>query len=633
MINRGQGELPEDYFDLADLYCSGLIDDEAFYRLETILLESEEARRHFVEYFHHHTEIQFTIRAGRAADAVVDRLSLQPERLIKPNRPGRRWLFGHHFGWWMGIAAGALVLAAGLAMVRVSGRVGLSRGGAAGSIHSSPGNIAWLVNAQDCRWAGNDQKPGRDMHAGKALRLERGLAEIEFEQGARVILQGPAGIDLISASSARLRHGTLTARVPAAARGFTVLSPGGKVVDLGTEFGLSVDDGGTSSTVRVFKGEVEAFPLVVGPAPRHGVTVHQDQTAQIDGRTVVLESASVGKDDLKYVRAIMPPPVLTPHTLHLDFTRDVPGTLLDGQGRGIGLNRRLPGTGKGLAERDSNLQLRRDRGALELTTTRSDLNTQEGLSTGEYLGLRLGFTGKEDFEISATIRDIPGLKEVGQFGLYAGSRSDTNIRGGLISRPGLGGSAMPGSFQLFLVNNEKGIDRDIYEVGLMTTGDDLRLTLRRLRGRFSMVVDNLTRNSSSTLEIAHPAFLDHETDLHAGLFGANTQSDVRETLTIREVKVTVWTTQVDNPTIVQAAPRTCSVCWFEFETSRRAARAPWSCPDFGLLPCNPEILSDATKAHALSVCWTGSSDRGTRSRPAPWRHCGLCSTYQDSFPG
>ncbi len=103
---------------------------------------------------------------------------------------------------------------------------------------------------------------------------------------------------------------------------------------------------------------------------------------------------------------------------------------------------------------------------------------------------------------------------------------------------------MPDAFRLFLVNNHKGIDADIYEVGLMTTGDDLRLTLRRLGGRYSLVVDNLTRNSSSTLEIPHPAFLDQENDLHVGLFGANTQSDLRKTLTIRELKVTVWTTQV-----------------------------------------------------------------------------------------
>jgi hypothetical protein len=245
--------------------------------------------------------------------------------------------------------------------------------------------------------------------------------------------------------------------------------------------------------------------------------------------------------------------VWTPRTLSLDFTHPIEGTLLDIEGRGIGLTHRLPGTGSGLDKQDRTLRLRPDRRALELTTTRSDLNTQERLSTGEYLGVRLaelGFTGSEDFEISATIPDIPGLKEVGQFGLYAGSRSDANIRGGLISRAWLPGASSVDSFRLFLVKNSKGIDTDIYEVGLMTTGDDLRLILRRVRGRYSLVVDNLTRKSSSTLEIPHPAFLDPEKDLHVGLFGANTQSDLRRTLTIREVKITVWTTQTDNPTIV-----------------------------------------------------------------------------------
>ncbi len=60
------------------------------------------------------------------------------------------------------------------------------------------------------------------------------------------------------------------------------------------------------------------------------------------------------------------------------------------------------------------------------------------MPTGEYLGFRLadlGFTGKEDFDISASIPNIPGLKVVGQFGVYAGSKSSKNIRGGLIRRP------------------------------------------------------------------------------------------------------------------------------------------------------------------------------------------------------
>ncbi len=84
------------------------------------------------------------------------------------------------------------------------------------------------------------------------------------------------------------------------------------------------------------------------------------------------------------------------------------------------------------------------------------------MDTGEYLGVRLqdlGFTGPEDFEICATIPSIPGLKVVGQFGLYAGSHSDRNIRGGLICWP------RPDTYRLFLVNNSGGIDSDLYEVG------------------------------------------------------------------------------------------------------------------------------------------------------------------------
>jgi hypothetical protein len=248
------------------------------------------------------------------------------------------------------------------------------------------------------------------------------------------------------------------------------------------------------------------------------------------------------------VRAIVPTPVVKPRSLHLDFNQPTDVGIRDINGQGTGLTHRLPQTGSDLPFFDSNLRLRTDRNALELTTTRSDLNTQDRISTGEYLGFRLsdlGFTGKEDFEISATIPNIPGLKVVGQFGLYAGSASNKNIRGGLISWP------EPDTYRLFLVNNLNGIDADTYEVGLMTTGEDLQLTLRRIGGRYSLVADNRTRKSSSTLTIAHPAFLDGESDLYVGLFGANTQSELCKTLTIREVKATVWTTLANSPTMVQ----------------------------------------------------------------------------------
>jgi hypothetical protein len=207
-------------------------------------------------------------------------------------------------------------------------------------------------------------------------------------------------------------------------------------------------------------------------------------------------------------------------------------------GRGTGLTHRLPGTGGRLAAHDDNLLLDPDGGRLSLTTTDSDINRQTNLDAGEYLGVRLadlGFTGAEDFAVTVAIPKIPALRSVGQFGLYAGTRSDRNIRGGVISK------AEPGQYAQFLVNNNGGRDGDAHFVGLSSVGDDLRLILRRAGGKYTLAVDNETAGGSTTLAIRHPDFLDGERDLYVGLFAANTRSEERKALVIKEVQVTVWT--------------------------------------------------------------------------------------------
>jgi hypothetical protein len=389
-----------------------------------------------------------------------------------------------------------------------------------------PQEVAWLVNAQNCQWA-EDTEPAGAMRAGAVLRVERGLAEIHFRSGARVVLEGPAALELLSANGARLLRGKLSARVPESAAGFEVLSPGGKVIDLGTEFGVSVGDDGATD-VRVFAGRVKAS---AGGEP---VSLTTDQSARLDGAHVTV--TPVAADG--FVRAIVPPPVIVPRVLTIDFRRPVAGSLADRDGLGTGLTHRLPGTGSRLGERDANLVLDPDKGQLALTTTNSDINRQVGMTTGEYLGVRLadlGFTGTEDFAVTVAIPNIPALPRVGQFGLYAGTMSDRNIRGGVISKK------EPGQYTQFLVNNDGGRDTDLHVVGLFSTGDDLRLTLRRTAGKYALTVANETTGGSSTLAIRHPDFLDAERDLYVGLFGANTQSEVRKTLVIKEVQVTVWT--------------------------------------------------------------------------------------------
>ena len=288
----GPSALSAEFLELVDAYCSGSIDDDGVSRLEKALLESASARRYFVEYFHHHTEIQFAVRAGHAAAAVLDRLSGSAAGPRGPRARVRAWLVRPRARWLAGVAVGVALASLTFAVFRVSGLIAPVRAIREGDV-SLPINVAWLKNAQDCRWSGNDE-PGRDMQKGKVLRLNRGLAEIEFDEGARVILQAPAGLELVSARTTRLLYGTLTVRVPLQARGFTVLSPSGKIVDLGTEFGLSVSEGGATN-VRVFTGLVEAFPLGAVGNGESGVTIHQDQTAQIERGTVAVDRAGPRK--------------------------------------------------------------------------------------------------------------------------------------------------------------------------------------------------------------------------------------------------------------------------------------------------------------------------------------------------
>ena len=79
----------------------------------------------------------------------------------------------------------------------------------------------------------------------------------------------------------------------------------------------------------------------------------------------------------------------------------------------------------------------------------------------------LGFTGPEDFEVSAAVfPEIPALEFIGQFGLYAGARSDRAIRGGVLKLRKDGAEV----YTQFLVNNPDGRDADLYEVGLLDPG-------------------------------------------------------------------------------------------------------------------------------------------------------------------
>ncbi len=117
--------------------------------------------------------------------------------------------------------------------------------------------VAVMMRGVNAEWEGTAPPPGTPLTPG-VLRLKSGLAQIEFYQGARVTLEGPANFELVSVSEARCTSGKLSAHVPPQARGFKIQTPKGTVVDLGTDFGLDLNS--PEAQVHVFKGEIELHP-------------------------------------------------------------------------------------------------------------------------------------------------------------------------------------------------------------------------------------------------------------------------------------------------------------------------------------------------------------------------------------
>ncbi len=117
--------------------------------------------------------------------------------------------------------------------------------------------VASIIDVKDCVWSADAPLAAGDpLPATHRLELLKGVAQIRFQDGALVTLQGPANLELLTAGSARLRSGVITSFVPPEAVGFQVQTETLDVIDLGTSFGVAATAGGDTS-VSVFSGRVE----------------------------------------------------------------------------------------------------------------------------------------------------------------------------------------------------------------------------------------------------------------------------------------------------------------------------------------------------------------------------------------
>ncbi len=242
---------------LLDAYLDGSLSAEEKQELERMLLESDAARRHFWD--------RTSLHGWTYAAAKLNYGARPAEEVARERRQLRGASFAtlvsslRRFGWKIALAGAACVVAL----------VFWNRFHAADAVDEEDlatevpvetavtNGIAMLTRETGVVWASetNSVEAGSQLSPGW-LQLKSGAIQVEFESGASVIVEGPAELQLISPSEARLRSGKLSAHVPEPAHGFKVYTPDVTVTDLGTEFGLDREPS-KPVEVEVFEGKVE----------------------------------------------------------------------------------------------------------------------------------------------------------------------------------------------------------------------------------------------------------------------------------------------------------------------------------------------------------------------------------------
>lgn len=277
-------------------------------------------------------EVEETDR--RLAKSVL--MEILDERDLKP-RP---------MGWWELVKAAGIAAAAVAAAVVIFQQVSLSdsdpRSGAGTAMEnrfvarvtSQQQGTTWGEPASLAEVSDNSSpivseegwmRPGR-------FTLEKGVAEVTFNSGARVYLEGPAVLDVERPDRAFLQRGRLTAEVPKPATGFVINTPRVNVVDIGTRFGVSVEDSGDTE-VHVMQGLVEVSRLTGNGVPmlvEEGLAIRADSRTRSELQVIEYAGDSFA---LRVTNPAAEPAANPLRFLHYDF--DESGSDIEDRGLGI----------------------------------------------------------------------------------------------------------------------------------------------------------------------------------------------------------------------------------------------------------------------------------------------------------
>ena len=243
--------------ELAEKLRDNLLADAEVAELETLLAESVAAREAFAALALLTAELRQS--QGRFTCPVP----------ADARRRGRRTSFTRS---WLPWAVAACFLLAAAFRWRSARTPSATRGAPFATISNASGAVLLADHHTAAATVGATL-------GGGALHLRSGLLELTYPSGVVIVVESPARFELRGATTLWLAEGNASAKVPNAAIGFTIETPSVSIVDLGTEFGVSV--GAKSSEVHVFKGEV----LIKSENEPDSLRLAENRASRIDLQT------------------------------------------------------------------------------------------------------------------------------------------------------------------------------------------------------------------------------------------------------------------------------------------------------------------------------------------------------------
>lgn len=236
----------EEVVILTEALIDGTISADEFACLEQWLKNDPIARALYLEHSALDASLRWRWQAETAALKVADADKREEQKVLA-------------FPSW--IRAGRVALMAAAVALLLTMTVFLKEGGDRGSpyatVSAKPGSKWRVVSGEE------------DERGAQILLVTEGSLEVVFVSGAKAQLSGPSLFEIRGANEAMMEWGKGSFYVPEQAVGYTVDTPFGKVIDLGTAFDLSVSNDGLAE-VSVSEGKVRVLSkgqqreLVVG---------------------------------------------------------------------------------------------------------------------------------------------------------------------------------------------------------------------------------------------------------------------------------------------------------------------------------------------------------------------------------